>query len=364
MEWYSINNIEQIDSPAMAVYPQRVTANIQAAIAQAGGASRLRPHVKTNKTAEVCRLMLQQGITKFKCATITEAEMLAGIQAPDVLLAYQPVGPKINRLLQLVQNYPATQFSCLVDDAAQAIAIAAVFAANNAAIGVFIDLNIGMNRTGIPPGDAALQLYNACSSLDGLQVKGLHAYDGHIHDNDAAVRKTRADQAFVPVAALAGIIHRQTNRRPVIIAGGSPTFAAHALREEVECSPGTFVFWDWSYHQMIPEAGFLFAAVLLTRIISIPDKHTVCLDLGHKSVAPEMPLPRVHFLNQPEGAEQVSQSEEHLVVRVADATQHAIGDVWYGIPRHICPSISMYDTLQVVDHNEAVATWKVTARGK
>ena len=67
--------------------------------------SKLRPHVKTNKITEVCAMMMEAGISKFKCATIAEAEMLAMIKAKDVLLAYQPVGPKIKRLLRLIQQY-------------------------------------------------------------------------------------------------------------------------------------------------------------------------------------------------------------------------------------------------------------------
>lgn len=92
-DWYLINNIEQIDSPALAIYPDRVQENIDLAIGIARDKNKLRPHVKTNKMQEVCSMMLKSGITKYKCATIAEAEMLALAKAPDILLAYQPVGP-------------------------------------------------------------------------------------------------------------------------------------------------------------------------------------------------------------------------------------------------------------------------------
>ena len=73
------------------------------------------------------------------------------MNAPDVLLAYQPVGPKISRLLDLIKAYPATHYSCLVDQAENARAISALCEAGNITLDVFIDLNVGMNRTGVLP---------------------------------------------------------------------------------------------------------------------------------------------------------------------------------------------------------------------
>ncbi|HVX51094.1 MAG TPA: alanine racemase, partial [Chitinophagaceae bacterium] len=127
MEWYIINNIDSIDTPALVLYKDRIKYNIQAAIRMTGDVNKLRPHVKTNKIAEVCRMMMDAGITKFKCATIAEAEMLGMIGAMDVLLAYQPGGPKINRLYLLTQKYPATKFTCLVDNIDSAKNIASFF---------------------------------------------------------------------------------------------------------------------------------------------------------------------------------------------------------------------------------------------
>ncbi len=362
-EWYIINNLYEVDSPALAVYPQRITANIREAIQIAGSANKLRPHVKTSKIAEVNKLLLNEGISKFKCATIAEAEMLAQIKAPDVLLAYQPTGPKINRLLQLTQSYPRTKFSCLVDNERSAGEIATVFSRHATRIGIYIDLNTGMNRTGIYPGPAALDLYMTCRNFPSLEVLGLHAYDGHIHDQDIIQRKEKTDKAFLPVTALAQAISDQTGAYPVIIAGGTPTFPVHAQREQVECSPGTFVFWDWNYQHLFPDEHFVYAAVLITRVVSIIDAQHLCLDLGHKSVAAENPLPRVHFLNQPQ-AVPVSQSEEHLVVQVADSSQHSIGDAWYGIPVHICPTVALYNAVQVIEQHQFTALWKVIARDR
>src|SRR5580692_371114 len=120
--WYEIDNIDELDTPALVVYPERVGQNIARAVAMVGDAGRLRPHVKTHKSPAVTRLMLDAGIRRFKCATIAEAEMLAVAGAPDVLLAYQPVGPKVGRLLNLIEKFPATSFACLIDHPDAAVA--------------------------------------------------------------------------------------------------------------------------------------------------------------------------------------------------------------------------------------------------
>ena len=358
--WYTINNIEKIDSPALIVYPKRVAENISRLISMAGNVELLRPHVKTNKMCEVCSLMLQAGITKFKCATIAEAEMLGMIKAPDVLVAHQPVGPKMERLLQLVTTFPATHFTCIIDNFSTALALSQLFTDRGQRLQVFIDLNIGMNRSGIIP-EKALQLFTDCQSLPSIRIIGLHAYDGHIRDTDLNQRNQRSDEAFAKVEELARQITFIAKRTFQIVVGGSPSLPTHIKRKGVQFSPGTFVFWDWGYKHMVPDEPFEYAALVITRIISIIDEHTICTDLGHKSVAAENPLPRVHFLNAPD-AVPIGQSEEHLVLQLPDTTHVKIGDVLYGVPVHICPTVALYDSAVIIENNEVVDNWKVIAR--
>lgn len=362
--WYTINNVDQIDSPALLVYPAMVRENIDVAKAAIDDVQRLRPHVKTNKIAEVVQLMQDAGIQKFKCATIAEAEMLGKVHAADALLAYQPVGPKIERLAALVRAYPHTKFSCLVDDLQAATAISNHFSKLQQPLSVWLDLNLGQNRTGIVPGPAALDLYAQLHTLPGLAPEGLHAYDGHLHDDDFEVRTERCNAAYEQVAALAEAITAKGLPKPQIVAGGSPTFPIHAKRKEVDCSPGTFVFWDWGYQQHLQEQSYHHAALVLARVISHPGDQLLCLDLGHKSVAAENPLSRrVHFLNAPE-AEPVSQSEEHLVLKVPDTAAYPIGTVFYGVPYHICPTVALYDKAHTIVDNAYAGAWEVIARNR
>lgn len=360
MEWYQLKNIDLYDTPSLVLYKDRIEQNISHAIGMVSSVGNLRPHVKTNKIAEVCRMMMHAGIYKFKCATIAEAEMLAIGGAVNVLLAYQPVSIKIERFKDLVIKYPGTFFSCFIDDEHNAASINKVFAAAGITANVFIDVNVGMNRTGIKPG-AAFDLFQYCLALNNIRVIGLHGYDGQVTDTDLNQRRQQSDDSFGQVIALAEKIKATGNIDCVLVGGGSPTFPVYAKRSHIECSPGTFVFWDWGYAQKYPEEPFSFAALVITRVISVVDEQTICVDLGHKAIAAEMPFPRVHFLNAPAAAA-VSQSEEHLVLKVDDSSVYRPGDVLYGVPVHICPTVALHEYALVAEHNLVTESWQVIAR--
>src|SRR6266436_368744 len=115
--WFVVSDVATLPSPALLVYRERVEENLRRMVAIAGGPARLRPHIKTHKMREMIELQLALGITKFKCATMAEAELAASAGVPDLLLAYQPVGPNVPRLAELVKVFPKTMFSVICDDA-------------------------------------------------------------------------------------------------------------------------------------------------------------------------------------------------------------------------------------------------------
>ncbi len=359
--WYEVDNIDEIDSPALLIYLSRVKENLNRLLEKAD-VRFLRPHVKTNKIAEVCNLMMKSGISKFKAATIAEAEMLAIIKAPDVLLAYPVIGPKIRRLIRLIKKYPDTKFSSLIDstDGAQAVSVA--FKVAGLTADVYIDLNVGMNRTGILP-EHALKLYNKIVSIPSINILGLHAYDGHLKDPDLKNRIENCKRAFAPVLKLKNEIELIAGHSLTLVAGGSPTCFIHAAAGDRECSPGTFIFWDKGNSEHLPEQPFEWAALLICRVISIPSSDKICVDLGHKSVAAENPQPRIYFLNVPE-AVPAAQSEEHLVLEVPDSSKYKAGDLLYGVPWHICPSVALYEKAHVIENNRVTGFWKVVARNR
>lgn len=361
LPWYALSEPEKHGSPSLLVYPERIRHNIQQMIALAGSPDRLRPHVKTHKTKEIVAMQQEAGINKFKCATLSEAEMLAECGVKDILLAYQPVGPDQGRLLELFRKYPDIRFAALVDNTQVLQQLGERWEAQPRPLGVYLDLNTGMNRTGITPGEEAAACYKAIRTFPGLEPHGFHAYDGHLRNPNPSQRQADSDQAFKAVIALRETLEQEGYPVPVVIAGGSPSFPTHLHRESVILSPGTTLLWDARYGSSFPEMGFLPAAVLLTRVISKPAPGILCLDLGHKAIAPEMQFPRVALLGL-DNSTQTGQSEEHLVVACEQAEQIAIGQEFYGIPMHICPTVAKYPQLLVVENHTIVDRWKVAAR--
>lgn len=362
--WYTLQDADSIDTPALVLYPKRVQQNISTALRMVGDAGRLRPHVKTHKCRETTLLMMEAGITQFKCATIAEAEMLGMCQAPDVLLAYQPGGPKLQRLMAVMQQFPATQYGCLVDNKQSALKMSEAFVSAGWQIPVYLDLNVGMNRTGMVPGPEALALYSFCHSLPGLRMLGLHAYDGHIRQPAYQEKLAACHKAFEGVTSLQQAIVKTGLPSPNIIIGGSPGFSVHCHREQVVCSPGTFVYWDYTYSELCPEQDFLHAAVLLTRVISLPTPTRICFDLGHKSVAAENELSkRVHFLEHPQ-LKPVAQSEEHLVVEAPAGHGFTVGQLLYALPYHICPTVALYEKVWTAINQRLTGEWLTIARNR
>jgi len=132
----------------------------------------------------------------------------------------------------------------------------------------------------------------------------------------------------------------------------------------MECSPGTFIFWDKGYTDLCPEQNFLTAPLVITRVISLPTETKLCLDLGHKSVAAENEIAkRVFFLNAPE-LKAVGQSEEHLVVEAGANHSYKVGDVLYGLPIHICPTVALYERALTVNDNVVNGEWMIVARDR
>ncbi|MCA0931165.1 D-TA family PLP-dependent enzyme [Lutimonas saemankumensis] len=359
--WYQLNDTSNIKSPSLLVYPDRIQYNAELMCKLSGNISRLRPHIKTHKTSEIVDLQLKLGIDKFKCATNREAELLAKCGAPDVLLAMQPVATEIDSYFRLQEKYPKTLFSTLFDNRETLEQLARIAKKERKKIALWIDINNGMNRTGIIPGKEAESLYKRASQENSIDLKGIHVYDGHIHDNNLADRTTRCNSDFEAVETFKLKLESSGFAVPFVVAGGTPTFPIHQKRESVELSPGTPLLWDDGYAQNYQDLKFKYAAVLITRVISKPENDLICLDLGHKSVASEMPLPRVRFLGNHD-LSQVSQSEEHLVLKCTNPDQYPIGSELYAVPKHICPTVTKYHSLITVNNNKITGQWIIGAR--
>jgi D-serine deaminase-like pyridoxal phosphate-dependent protein len=220
-----------------------------------------------------------------------------------------------------------------------------------------------MHRTGVGAGPDAVERYRLISTLPGLHAAGLHAYDGHLHDTDLATRTKLCEEAFESVKQMREDLTRIGLAVPSVVAGGTPTFPIHARRTDVECSPGTAVFWDWGYTTNLPDMDFLPAVLVLTRVVSKPGGHRLCLDLGHKAIASENPQPRVLLMGLSDSTA-VGHSEEHLVLETNRAAEFPVGTPFYGMPWHICPTVALHNEAVVINNARADGRWQVVGRAR
>jgi D-threonine aldolase len=364
---YRLADEADIETPALVFHPALIRANVAAVVAAAGGPDRLRPHVKTHKSADVVRLQLAAGVTKHKCATVAEAEMLAAAGAPDVLIAYPLVGPNVRRLMELKQRFAQTDFSSLVDHPAHADALSAGATAAGTTATFLLDLDVGMHRTGVAFEQAA-ELYTTAARLPGLRPGGIQAYDGHNSTESRDDREAIVREFHPRLLALRAELEAAGLPVQRLVCGGTPSFPVWAAVRDVpglECSPGTYVLHDAGYGDKFPDlAGVVPAAVFVTRVVSRPTPTRVTFDLGNKAVAADPPLARrVHLLDFPEYTP-VMHSEEHFVVETAGADRYRPGDVVYALPGHVCPSVALHRDVLVADAGRVVGRWPITARDR
>lgn len=364
---YLLHDPSSVFSPALLFYKDLIRQNIARAIALAGSAERLRPHVKTHKTREIVRLQLDALITKHKCATLAEAEMLALCRVPDVLLAYPMVGPNCGRFAQLVAKYPQTRFSVLADHSGALIAFSSAMTAAGQTADVLVDIDVGQHRTGVAPGSDAVTLYQQLARLPGVRPGGLHVYDGHNHQAEQPERAAAVENQFEPVRQLLAELKKLALPVPRIICGGTPTFPVFTRMDlpGLELSPGTCILNDHGYGTKFSDMGqFIPAALMLTRVVSKPTPNRLTLDLGTKAMASDPPAgKRCILLNVPE-YQPIVQNEEHFVVETPAADRFQPGDVVYAMPTHICPTCALHREANVVEDGVVKDRWEIVARDR
>jgi len=395
-------NAHTLPSPALVFYEEGIQQNIDAAVRTAGAASRLRPHIKTHKTAEIIEMAMRSGITKFKCSTIAEAELLARTGAPDVLIAYPLIGRNAERLAELAAVFTDTRFSVLADSAESVRWMNACaekhWAKGSAAktghlpIGIFFDIDVGQHRTGFTRPEDAAAAGAYLSSCRHLHPAGLHCYDGHNRQQDLDERNAAVRGSINIMESFRSLLERSGIELPEIIMGGTPTFPCYAgADDEFILSPGTFFLFDYRYSTLFPDLPFTPAAVIIAHVISRnAERNTFTIDLGSKGISTDQQDVRGVILNI-EGAQPLFQSEEHWVFTLnsADGTHTAdpavsadggklpdIGDAVYVIPAHICTAVHLYERAYIAESVQAgnenrdiyagrwTKTWKIAARDR
>ncbi len=342
-----------LQTPALVIDLDAVERNVAAVIAAAGGVDRWRPHVKTVKQGAIVDLLLAAGVRRFKCATLAELDLLlaradAHAHAVDVLVAY-PIPVALAPTVGARARGPH-RIGVLADDREHLAALA------RAAAGLarWIDVDVGMHRTGSP-----VDHWRA-HALAG--VVGVHGYEGHLGWHDRAPAFAAYD-ALVELAAAIGDVE-------AIHTSGSHGFA-HALahpglargpwHHEIGC--GTLVLSDVASHEPALAIGVELAAFVAARVVARPGPDRITLDAGSKAIAPDRPPPSCRALAHPE-LRAGKPSEEHLPMTVAHGPIPARDDIVWLVPDHVCTTVNLYREVIYVRGDRFVGTGPIDAAGR
>ncbi len=354
-------------SPALVVYVERVRENLRRVLACTGGRpERWRPHVKTTKIPRVFAEVAAAGVRHFKCATLREARLLlevlatGGIEGGDVLLAYPLLGPALGELGALAERHPEARVSVLCEDASVARVVPEP-------VSLFVDVDPGMHRTGVPPEDRAAIL--AIARAAGERFRGVHYYDGHLHRGGPAERRRAVHACYGPLMELLGELRRAGVAVGEVVTSGTPSFL-HALAypgfSDLDgtvhrVSPGTVVYHDLRSEEENADLDLVPAALVLARVVSHPARDLVTCDAGSKSIAAEAGDPCAGVLGRPELVA-LAPSEEHLPLRVSRGERPPRGTALLLFPRHVCPTINLAEQALLIEANGSWEAVPVSAR--
>ena len=364
---YRIEDPHPVLTPALLVYPEAVASNVQCTLNLLdGNPDRWRAHIKTAKLNFTLRMLLDRGVRNFKCATTLELREACRNGAADVLVAYPLMGANAQRVREIKQEFPRVAVEVLVENEEQ------IRQWQGSEIGIFLDINPGMNRTGIEQSETqrALDLARATKKA-GLKFCGLHYYDGQFGAVSEPERTAAAHAGYDQLMKLLLELERNGLRVPEVITAGTPAFpcslAYKAFRSSEfihRISPGTIVYNDASSLTQLPEEyGYAPAALVLTRVVSHPHRGIATCDAGHKAVSADAGVPTCVVMGHPE-LTPLSPSEEHLPLAVQEGAEAPpIGDLLYLIPRHVCPTVNNFDAALIVRNGRVEAVEGVSARG-
>jgi D-serine deaminase-like pyridoxal phosphate-dependent protein len=365
---YSAGTLDHVLTPALLLYPEIVASNIERTLdLLGGGANRWRVHIKTAKLEYTLRMLVERGVRNFKCATTLELLVACRSAAQDVLFAHPAVGANARRVREIAEQFPQVRVSVLAENEQQ------IGQWRGSRVGIFLDMNPGMDRTGIEQShsDKVVELVRAIGGL-GLEFRGLHYYDGHYGGLDPGERSAAAHAGYERLLKVVSGIERSGIALPEVITAGTPTFPCSLSFKGFRAggflhrvSPGTVVYCDATTMAQLPsEYGYRPAVLVLTRVVSHPRVGIVTCDAGHKAVSADAGVPTCVVVGHPE-LTPLSPSEEHLPMAVLEgAAGPQVGEVLYLLPRHVCPTVNNFDCALLVQNGEVKSVERVSARGR
>ena len=360
-------SLEQLDTPAMLVDLTLMEANIARLMERLQASQvQVRPHLKTVKSPDLVRLLLQAGAVGGCVAKVSEAEVMVQAGIHNLLITTEIVGaPKLARLIALLPHAP--QLTVVVDSLEGAQALNRALEEANQQIAVLIDVNVGQNRCGVQPGEEARQLAQELRSLRRLRVKGVQGYEGHLqHVPNAQEREQRCRAAMQQLTATANLLRADGFAIEVVTTGGTGTAEICATCAGVtEVQPGSFIFMDIDYRRAIGPV-YANALSILSTVLSRPTPTRAVIDAGLKSLSTDSGMPELK--GWPEIAYRPG-GDEHGLLTWADQARSdplpfTVGERVEIFPSHIDTTINLHDRYYAHRHGRLEAIWPVAARGK
>ena len=351
--------IEELDTPTLLLDRAASDRNLRT-MAQffKGRPSQLRPHFKNHKCVTLAKRQLAAGAVGMTCAKLGEAEVLVESGITNVLIANQVVGAaKVNRLVQLAKR---AKVAVAVDHFEQAQAISRAAVAADAVVHLLIEVDIGMGRCGLAPGESVLTLAKQIQSLPGVQFGGIQAYEGHlVNVIDRDQRRTQAIAAMQMAVDTRRLLEQAGIEVPCISGCSSATYDCTGALEGVdEIQAGTYATMDRQYFRLAPE--FEIAMSILVRVISRPAPGKAVLDVGVKGAGAEFGVPGIR--DYPNVVIPFFLAEEHVVVN--DAPEWSIGQALHLIPSHACTTCNLYREMVIHEDGRVVDVWPIEASGR
>jgi D-serine deaminase-like pyridoxal phosphate-dependent protein len=359
-------DVAAVDTPALVIDMDAMEHNLRTmADFFKDKPANLRPHAKTHKSATIAQKQIAHGAVGITCAKLGEAEIMAEAGVTDVLIANQIIGPvKIPRLVALCHH---TRVTVAADSPENLRDLSRAAEAQGVTLDVLVEVNTGMNRCGVDPGEPAVRLAQFAADLPGLRFRGIQAYEGHLVGvQELSARTERVHAAMEPIVATRRAIEASGLPVEIVTGGGTGTFmVTGAIEGFDEVQAGSYIFMDTMYTG-VSGVGERFKQALSVHatVISRPVPERVILDTGRKTVGIDHGTPALK--GYPEGVTFRGFSEEHTTLIAAEGPARDLrpGDRVEVVPGHVCTTVNLYDQYVCVRGGKVEALWPIGARGR
>lgn len=352
---------DELDTPALCLDLTVLEANLMhMALAAKSMGVGLRPHSKTHKSPVIAQMQIAAGAHGVTCAKVGEAEVMAQAGIRDILIANQIVTEdKIDRLMGLAAY---TDVMVAVDTAENVADLRAAAEAHRVTLRVLVEIDIGLGRCGVAPGEPALKLAQRVDDSEWLRFEGVMGYEGHtVMIADAGERKSKTEASLKLLTDTVDLLRGAGLEVNIVSSGGTGTYEITGAWPGItELQVGSYGTMDVQYRENVGIKDFDYALTLVTTVVSVKGERAIT-DAGVKALTKDFGWPMVV---EPDGWELTGLSEEHGWLTGRGGSALKPGDRVTVVPTHGCTTINLHDVYHVVRDGRLVGIWPVAARGK